>query len=194
MKKIILYVVFFLMCCYGWAQPYPKGLEIGDRAPDFTGKDSNGQSFSLYNQLKKGEVVVVFYRGQWCPFCNKQLSALNDSLQMIVSKNATLVAITPETQENALKTIAKTKASFSVISDEHLAIMKAYKVDFTVDIATQDRYKKFGIDFSQANGDNGASLPVPATYVIGKDGKIKYVFFNPDYRLRPSVKEIADHL
>lgn len=182
------------MCSHLWAQPYPKGLEIGEKAPDFAGKDSNGKAFSLYSQLKKGEVVVVFYRGQWCPFCNKQLSALNDSLQMIVSKGAALVAITPETQENALKTIAKTKASFSVISDEHLAIMKAYKVDFTVDIATQDRYKKFGIDFSQANGDNGASLPVPATYVIGKDGKIKYVFFNPDYRLRPSVKEIADHL
>lgn len=176
------------------AQPYPKGLAIGDKAPDFTGKDSKGNAFTLATQLKKGEVVLIFYRGQWCPFCNKQLSSLNDSLQAIVSKGAMLVAVTPETVDNVDKTISKTKASFPIISDSDLKIMKSYQVDFSVEQATQDRYKKFGIDFAVANGSNGANLPVPATYVIGKDGKIKYVFFNPDYRLRPSVKEIVEHL
>lgn len=176
------------------AQPYPKGLAIGDIAPDFTGIDSKGVPFTLSQQLTKGNVVLVFYRGQWCPFCNKQLSSLNDSLINITSKGAILVAVTPETMENVGKTITKTKATFPVISDADLSIMKSYKVDFQIDQATQDRYKKFGIDFMVANGDNGANLPVPATYVIGKDRKIKYVFFNPDYRLRPSVKDIAEHL
>ena len=176
------------------AQPYPKGLSVGDKAPGFTGNDNKGNPFSLDKQLKKGAVVLIFYRGQWCPFCNKQLSSLNDSLQAIVSKGATLVAITPETVDNVEKTISKTKASFPIISDSDLKIMKSYQVDFSVEQATQERYKKFGIDFAVANGSNGANLPVPATYVIDKDGKIKYVFFNPDYRLRPSVKEIVEHL
>ncbi len=195
MKKIVLLLNLILFSAISLlAQPYPKGLSVGDKAPDFTGKDSKGNVFSLDKQLKKGEVVLIFYRGQWCPFCNKQLSSLNDSLQMIVSKGAMLVAVTPETIDNVGKTIGKTKASFPIISDMDLKIMKSYQVDFSVEQATQDRYKKFGIDFAVANGSNGANLPVPATYVIGKDGKIKYVFFNPDYRLRPSVKDIAEHL
>ena len=105
-----------------------------------------------------------------------------------------MIAISPEIPDNVNKTVAKTKAGFSIISDDNLNIMKLYQVNFSVEQATQDRYKKFGIDFSVANGNNGASLPVPATYVIGKNGKIKYVFFNPDYKLRPSVKEISDQL
>lgn len=195
MRKSVLILCLVLFSAIGLsAQPYPKGLSVGDIAPDFTGKDSKGNVFSLDKQLKKGEVVLIFYRGQWCPFCNKQLSSLNDSLQSIVSKGAMLVAVTPETVDNVDKTISKTKASFPIISDADLKIMKSYRVDFSVEQATQDRYKKFGIDFAVANGSNGANLPVPATYVIGKDGKIKYVFFNPDYRLRPSVKEIVEHL
>lgn len=176
------------------AQPYPKGLSVGDKAPAFIANDSRGIAFSLDKQLKKGDVVLIFYRGQWCPYCNRQLSSLNDSLQTILSKGATLVAVTPETVENIGKTINKTKASFPIVSDTDLKIMKSYRVDFSVDQATQDKYKTYGINFAAANGSNGANLPVPATYVIGKDGKIKYVFFNPDYRLRPSVKEIVEHL
>jgi peroxiredoxin len=195
MKKVIFSIVL-LICSSALvnAQPYPKGLVVGDKAPVFSGKDSQGETFDLDKKLKKGDVVIIFYRGQWCPYCNKQMSSLNDSLQMINAKGASLVAITPETVENVSKTIVKTKASFPIISDNNLAIMKSYQVDFAVDQTTQDRYKKFGIDFAVANGSNGANLPVPATYVIGKDGKIKYVFFNSDYRLRPSVKEILEHL
>ncbi len=179
---------------FAFAQPYPEGLSVGEQAPDFTAKDSKGNKVNLSKELKKGDVVLIFYRGQWCPFCNKQLSNLNDSLTLISSKGATLIAITPETMENVGKTIGKTKASFPIISDDNLAIMKMYRVNFQVDNATQEKYKKYGIDFMAANGSNGANLPVPATYVIGKNGKVKYVFFNPDYRLRPSVKDIADHL
>lgn len=195
MKKSILPILCIVFSAVSvFSQPYPKGLSVGDKAPAFTARDSKGQVFTLDKQLQKGEVVLIFYRGQWCPYCNKQLNSLNDSLQQIVSRGATLVAITPETIENVDKTIGKTKASFSIISDVNLSIMKSYQVAFAVDQATQDKYKKYGIDFSVANGNNGANLPVPATYIIGKDGKIKYTFFNPDYRLRPSVKDIVEHL
>lgn len=193
MKYLVL-SFFLILSTIANAQTDPTGLKVGDQAPLFTGVDNNGKSFSLESALKKGDVVLMFYRGQWCPFCNKQMSQMNDSLSMITSKGATVVAISPEIQENVTKTIQKTKASFPVISDEQMKIMKYYKVNFPVPQATIDRYKNFGIDFSVANGANGANLPVPATYVIGKNGKIKYVFFNPDYRKRASVQEIVSYL
>ena len=167
---------------------------VGDKAPQFQGIDNNGKTFDLKKQLKHGDVVIVFYRGQWCPFCNKELSQLNDSISLIKAKGATVIAISPETRENVLKTIKKTKASYPIISDSAMAIMKMYNVNFSVDEATQIKYKKYGIDFSEANGSNGANLPVPATYIVGKDGLIKYAFFNPDYKVRSSVQDLLAHL
>jgi peroxiredoxin len=193
MKQLVIVILLFIVTIAN-AQTDPTGLKVGDMAPMFSGTDQNGQQFSLQAALKKGDVILMFYRGQWCPYCNKQMSQMNDSLSTITSKGATVVAISPEVQENVAKTIEKTKASFPVISDTKMQIMKDYKVNFAVPQATIDRYKNFGIDFNVANGENGANLPVPATYVIGKDGKIKYVFFNPDYRKRASVKEIASYL
>lgn len=196
MKRIFIIACCLLAILQLNAQPniYPEGLKVGDIAPLILGKDNHGKNFDLKKQLKKGDVVVIFYRGQWCPFCNKQLSQLNDSLSMITAKGASVVAISPETMENVGKTVAKSKAAFPIISDESMAIMKAYHVNFAVDEKTQGRYKKFGLDFTEANGSNGANLPVPATYIIGKDGIIKYAFFNPDYKMRTSVKDILEHL
>ena len=137
---------------------------------------------------------MLFYRGQWCPFCNKQLSHFSDSLQMLMAKGASILAITPETGENIKKTIEKTKSSFPVLEDAGMTIMKMYKVNFTVDDNTVAKYKGYGVDFDKANGSNGANLPVPATYIIGKDGIVKYVFFNKDYRKRASVQDILNNL
>ena len=173
---------------------YPGGLKIGDTAPAINTKDQDGKKIKLKDLLKKNEVVVLFYRGQWCPYCNRQLRNLNDSLSLISAKGATVLTITPETPDNIKKTVEKTKATYSIIEDKHLAIMKNYKVSFAVDEKTIEKYKGYCIDFEKANGENGANLPVPATYIIGKDGRIKYVYFNTDYRKRASVKEILDNL
>ncbi len=173
---------------------YPQGLKVGDAAPMFTAKDQNGKTVKLKKALKKGPVVMLFYRGQWCPFCNKQLSHFSDSLQMLTAKGASILAITPEAAENVKKTVEKTKASFSVLEDAGMTIMKMYKVNFAVDENTIAKYKGYGIDFDKVNGSNGANLPVPATYIIGKDGIVKYVFFNKDYRKRASVQEILNNL
>jgi peroxiredoxin len=172
----------------------PEGLKNGDMAPDISGMDQNGKTVELKKLLTKGDVVLVFYRGQWCPYCNKQLSKINDSLSFITAKGATVITVTPETADNIKKTVEKTKAAYSIVEDKGMAIMKSYKVNFAVDAETITKYKKYGIDFEKANGGNGANLPVPATYIIGKDGKIKYAFFNADYSKRPSVKEILDNL
>lgn len=173
---------------------YPEGLKAGDKAPEFSANDNQGNVFDLNKQLEKGEVVLIFYRGQWCPYCNKELGEMNDSLSLITATGASVIAVTPEIMENVSKTVAKTKASFPIISDSALSIMKLYKVNYAVDDTMQAKYKNYGIDFMLANGSNGANLPVPATYVIGKNGNIKYVFFNPDYRYRSSLKDILDNL
>ena len=180
MRKSILLLSFLLSATtLVFAQTetvYPKGLKVGDKAPEFAAKDQSGRVVSLKEALKRGPVVMLFYRGQWCPFCNKQLSHYSDSLALISAKGATVLAITPETGENVKKTVEKAKANFPVLEDEGLTIMKLYKVNFAVDEKTITKYKGYGIDFENANGSNGANLPVPATYIIGKDGKIKYVF------------------
>ncbi|MEP7237233.1 MAG: peroxiredoxin-like family protein [Ferruginibacter sp.] len=198
MKKLtFLFSLFLIFSSFVFAQTetiYPDGLKVGDVAPEFTAKDQDGKTISLKKALKKGPVVMLFYRGQWCPFCNKQLSYFSDSLSMLTDKGATLLAITPETEENVKKTIEKTKTVFPVLEDEGMLIMKMYKVNFAVDEKTITKYKAYGIDFDKANGGNGANLPVPATYIIGKDGKIKYVFFNTDYRKRASVLDILNNL
>jgi peroxiredoxin len=137
---------------------------------------------------------VVFYRGQWCPFCNKYLSSLQDSLGLIQKKGASVIAISPETQEGIGMTVSKTKATFSVITDMNLEISTAYKVNYAVDKDMQTKLAGYGLDLNKANGVNGNNLPVPATYIISKDGTIKYAFFNPDYTKRPSVKELLIHL
>jgi peroxiredoxin len=176
------------------AQAQPKGLAVNDKAPDFSGKDQTGKTVSLKDQLKKNAVVLVFYRGEWCPFCNKELKSMEDSLKYITGKGAVVIAVSPEKAENIDKTIVKTKASYSILHDENLKIMKSYDVAFQVDTLTIKKYKGYGIDFNNANGENGASLPVPAIYIVNKKGKIAYRYFDADYRKRPSVKEIVSHL
>lgn len=194
MKKLLLSVAVFFQSLLILAQDAPKGLNVNDKAPFFTAKDQNEKAVSLEGQLKKGPVVLMFYRGQWCPYCNKQLMQLEDSLQLITAKGATLIAVTAEKPENISKTIEKTKAVFPILFDDSLSIMKSYDVAFAVDAKTIKTYKKYGIDFNEANGKNGANLPVPALYIISSEGKITYKYFNPDYTKRPSVAEIVEHL
>jgi peroxiredoxin len=197
MKKLLLLTLLIITSVIAFAQMdmnKAEGLKVGDKAPAIVGLDQNGKKISLKSILKKGEAVLIFYRGQWCPYCNKQLSHLNDSLSYITAKGGTIITITPETADNIKKTVTKTKASFSIVEDKGLAIMKDYKVSFAVDEKTIEKYKGYGIDFGKANGDNGANLPVPATYIVGKNGKIKYVFFNADYSKRASVKDIINNL
>lgn len=196
-RRTILAFVLLMITSFAVAQSetvYPEGLKVGDNAPEFTAKDQEGKTVNLKDALKNGPVIMLFYRGQWCPYCNKQLSHFSDSLSMLTAKGATLLAITPETAENVKKTIEKTKTDFPVLEDVGLAIMKSYKVNFAVDDKTVSRYKGYGIDFDKANGSNGANLPVPATYIIGTNGKVKYAFFNTDYKKRASVKDILDNL
>jgi peroxiredoxin len=194
MKHIILLITICVFSFITYAQSQPEGLFIDSKAPDFKGKDQAGKEFRLKDQLKKGRVVLVFYRGYWCPFCNKELSRLQDSLQLILDKGAFVVAVSPEIQGNITKTVEQTKASFPVIHDEGLKIMKAYDVAFEVPENTVTRYRNANIDIEKNNGPNGKWLPVPAVYIIDKDGRIIYRYFETDYKKRPSVAQLLENL
>jgi peroxiredoxin len=193
MKSLFLVLVNLLFSFCVIAQVSPKGIQVNEKAPDFIAKDQNGKNVWLKNELKIGAVVVV-YRGQWCPYCNRQLKALQDSLSFIKEKGATLIAVSPEKPNNISKTIEKTKAAYPVLFDDSLKIMKSYDVAYRVDSTTIEKYKKFGIDFYDVNGSNGATLPVPAVYIINKEGIIIFKHFDPDYGKRVSVQEILLHL
>lgn len=195
MKKFVLAVSTFALALAGSAQEIPKGLSVNDAAPDFTSKNQNGETINLKEQLRNGAVVLVFYRGYWCPHCNKYLKQLEDSLALVKAKGATLITVTPEMEVNIARTIEKTKASYSILHDEGMAIMKSYDVDFSVDDKTISKYKEYGLDFTKINGDSiGTNLPVPAVYIISREGKIIYRHFDTNYTKRAPVSEILRHL
>ena len=194
MKNSVLSIFFLLAACTVIAQEKPEGLFISSRAPDFKAKDQFGNEVRLKDLLKKGKVVLVFYRGQWCPYCNKELSRLQDSLQFIKDKGAALVAVSPEKPENVAVTVEKTKAEYSILYDEGLKIMKAYDVEFEMEENTVTRYRNAGLDIEKNNGANGRFLPVPAVFIIDKESTVTYRYFEPDYKKRPSVKELLNNL
>ena len=194
MKKLLFTIAVCAASILAYSQEAPEGLFIGSKAPDFRATDQNAQEFRLKDELKKGKVVLVFYRGQWCPYCNRFLSRLQDSLQLITDKGARVVAVGAEKPENVSVTVEKTKVSFSVLHDKELKIMKAYDVEYEVPENTIRRYKNGNIDIEKNNGDNGRSLPVPAIYIIDEESTVTYRFFDTDYRKRPSVEEILKNL
>ncbi|CAN5128109.1 hypothetical protein BH09BAC1_BH09BAC1_19520 [soil metagenome] len=173
----------------------PEGLKVGESAPIFKANDHKGNEVFLPDLFKKNPVVLVFYRGAWCPACNRYLTSLQDSLKYIENAGATLVAISPEINEKAIETVEKTKATFSVIPDPNGYIMSAFKLDFHVAQGYQQKINdKLGADIATSNGTQDARLPVPAVYIVGTDGKIKYAYFNPDYHQRATVAEIVAEL
>lgn len=177
-----------------------NGLSVGETAPNFKGKDQNGKTITLKNALKNGKVVVIFYRGYWCPNCSRAIKNLQDSLQLLTEKNVSVIAISPEGVEGVSKTISKSKASFSILSDEGLKISKAYHVIFKVTEDMDAIHKKYKIDVEGNNGTNGNYLPKPSAFIIDKTGKIVYRYFNnspysdANSNNRVTVKEIVDNL
>ena len=194
MKKAFFLLTLIFSLLLAGAQEKPEGLFIGSKAPDFKAKDQDGKEVRLKDLLKKGKVVLVFYRGYWCPYCNRELSRLQDSLALIQEKGASVVAVSPEKPENIKQTVEKAKAGYPVLYDEGLKIMKGYDVEYEVEETTLARYRSSGLDIEKNNGPNGKFLPVPAVYIIDKESTVTYRFFDADYRKRPSIKDILANL
>jgi peroxiredoxin len=167
----------------------PEGLKVGDKAPDFVAYDQKGKQVELKKLLENGPVVLFFYRGKWCPVCSRYLNDYQDSLKMIEDQGFNVVAVTPETIDNVEQTVKFHNLTFTVLYDCQEQIMKDYDVMFNVTKAYQDLIqKKLNTSIAENNGREVAHLPVPATYIINRDGIIVAEQFNPDYRYRASVK------
>lgn len=193
-KPILFYCIMFLIFSFIQKGEIQHGLLAGENAPNFKAVDQFDNPFNLDDQLKKGPVVLMFYRGHWCKYCNRQLEELSDSLSLIIEKGASVVAVTPETFEFVKETSSKINNTIRIISDLEMSIMKAYKVNYKVGKSKNTNFKIWGIKLDEFNGDNGTNLPVPATYIINQKGKIKYVFYNENYKKRVSVSTILMNL
>ncbi len=166
-------------------------LSIGEDAPNFKGKNQNGEKISSKKLIQEGSVVIVFYRGEWCGYCKRHLSNLQDSLNLIHEEGASVVVVTPEQPKYIQKTIKKTKATYSIISDVDYSIMEAYNVKYDIIDTTTTKYKGYVENVTSKQNNNGENvLPIPATYIIGQDGKIKWYHFDPKYSNRSTVKDI----
>jgi peroxiredoxin len=149
----------------------------------------------LKKLLEKGPMILFFYRGNWCPICNRYLSNYQDSLKVLTDQGFNVVAITPESIENVENTVKLHNLSFTVIYDCQEKIMKDYDLMFNVTKTYQDKVQSgHSVDIAKYNGRDVAHLPVPATYIINKDGFIVAVQFDPDYKNRASVKWMLKNL
>ena len=195
MAKFFLIPFLLLASSFLFAQEKPEGLFINSKATDFKAADQYGKEIRLKDVWKDSMVVLIFYRGEWSPYCIRYLKTLEDSVHAIKNKGARLMAVTPEKPEFISKTIEKTKASYPLLYDKEMKIMKAYAVAFEVDERTVSRYKNADIDLATANGQKEKIyLPITAVYIINKEGTIVYRFFDSDNKKRPSVQEILDNL
>ena len=187
MKKLLT-IVLTVSILSSFAQDKPTAFKIGDSAPNLMGKNHLGKMVNLKELIKNGKVIVMFYRGAWCGYCNKYMSELEATLPEFTAKNATVIAIAPEIEESISKTVEKTKSSFSIVYDKDRKIMKDWKVAYSLTDDMKTKYKGYGLDLEKQQGD--WMLPVPATYVIGQNGKIEFVHFDENYQQRADIKNI----
>lgn len=169
----------------------PKGLSAGEKAPNFRGLNQKGEKITLSGLLAEGPVVLVFYRGYWCGYCNRHLAELQEQLASFSDLGVKVVAVTPENEAGISKTIEKTSVSFDIISDHDGSIMDGFGVGFQVNEGYQKKMVNYlGEELQNLHESGEAILPIPATYVIGKDGLIIKSFFNPDYSKRSALNEV----
>ncbi len=167
-----------------------NALKTGDQIPEITAPNAASKNISIQELLLDRKVVLSFYRGGWCPYCNLELKALQQALPEFEKYGATLVAISPETPDNSLTTSEKNNLNFEVLSDIDNTIAKAFNLTFTLPEDLIEIYHGFGIDLEVSNGNANQQLPVAATYIIDQDGTIIYDFIKEDYKKRADPEEI----
>jgi len=170
------------------------GIQVGQKAPDFSLKNASGEELSLQTELKKGPVVLVFYRGAWCPFCNMHLHVLQESLGEFKKYGAQLITITPQTPDKSAEQIKKDGYPFEVLSDLDNSVMKKYKLYFELSKELLDIYESHGLDIEAFNGENHTALPIPGSFVIDSRGIVRAMQADTDYKVRMEPKVIVDAL
>jgi peroxiredoxin len=176
------------------AMSFPHALAVGDRAADFELPNAYGRWIRLAYELERGAVVLIFYRGAWCPFCNLQLRSLQQALPQIEALGASLVAISPQLPDGSRSMIDKNALTFEVLSDLQSHVASEYGITFTFAPADQTLFLEVGNDLRRANGDSTWVLPAPATFVIAADGTIHLARVDSNYTTRINPDEILSAL
>ena len=171
-----------------------RALRAGDKAPVFTLNDPNGTPVSSEELLAKGPLVISFYRGVWCPYCNMELQALQEALPSFEALGASLVAISPQNAVNSRKSVRQNQLGFPILSDTHNDVAAAFGLRFALPDYLVELYKQLKNDLPAFNGDPSWTLPMPARYVIGQDGTVLYSEVNPDYTHRPEPADMLPAL
>lgn len=173
----------------------PLKLKVGERAPAFSLQNASGRTVSLAEYLKKGPVIITFYRGVWCPYCNLVLNAYQRILPEIKRQGSTLMAISPQTPDQSLTTREKNKLEFEVLSDKGNIVARQFVQVFEGNEAVTAEALKLGVDFNEFNDSEKVELPIPAVYIIDRDGTVVFAKSEGgDYRYRVEPREILEVL
>ena len=171
-----------------------SSLKVGDKIPKFSLPNGEGVQVKSEDLLKQGKLVISFFRGGWCPFCDLELRALENALPEVQKLEASIIAISPQILEKTKETSESHGLTFEVVSDEGNRVAREFGLVFSLPEEIRPVYKKIGIDLSLYNGDYKYELPVPATYVVATDGTIEYAFVDADYTKRLDPVDIVHHL
>ncbi len=169
-------------------------LKAGDPMPEFQLNNHLGQLISSSELLGHGPLIINFYRGSWCPYCNLELHALHEKEEEIKKLGAQLIAISPDLPDGTLSSVEKHNLSFQVLSDIDNIVAKKFGLVFSLPEELKEIYLGFGINLEKSNGNNKWQLPIPATYIVTSDGVINYAFVNPDYTKRLEPEELMEKL
>ncbi|MFI8604627.1 peroxiredoxin-like family protein [Cellulophaga baltica] len=170
-----------------------NALQVGETAINFTLPNALGKKITLYDELENGPVILMWYRGGWCPYCNMQLHYMQEMLPAFKKLGASLLAITPETPDNSISTKEKNDLEFEVLSDLDNKVGYEYKVVFKLTEDVKEIYEN-GFELSKFNGNDKGELPLAATYIIGQNKVIQYAFLDADYRNRAEPQDLLEHL
>ncbi|MCA9105836.1 MAG: redoxin domain-containing protein [Planctomycetales bacterium] len=171
-----------------------RPLEVGAEAPDVELTRPDGTAVRLADLHAERPLVIVFFRGSWCPFCNRHTQALARVYPGIKEAGAELIAVSPDNLTNTRDNVEKNEIPFPVYSDSSVAATKAFGLAFRVDDQTIERYRGFGIDLERASGYDHHALPVPAVFIIDTDGKIAFAHSDPNYRVRLDAEKILEQV
>jgi len=171
-----------------------KAMKSGDKAPTFSLVNTKGERIDSQKLLQKGPLVINFYRGAWCPYCDLELKALNETYEQITKLGANLIAISPNTRGKSEEFLATNPFKFDLLSDEGNKVAKQFRLVFELAEELRPIYNQFGINIPEHDGNNSYEIPIPATYIVGTNGIIVCDFVDADYTKRMEPDKILDKL
>lgn len=171
-----------------------KSIKIGEKMPDFILPNSSNQMTTLNELTQNCNIIVNFYRGNWCPYCKMELMALKKYFAEFKKFNGKIIAIAPENPQQSVQTVEEFDLPFDVLSDTDNKLAKQIGIAYAIPEYLLKVYEKYGLDISKHNSSDKFELPLPATYVLDKEGVVRYTFVTPDYTIRANMEDILDVL